>query len=157
MIRLLFNFISILFFAVDGPRQPTEKPLCTLPDEIRPPEVVISPDQNRFAWITRDERAIFVVVDGKKHAGYDWIVQGAVAFTADSKHAVYAARKRNKALMVIDGRDGDFFDSVDHWLTSQRGSEVGFSITHNGRAHAILGKTIGAPFDFVRWHALAGD
>src|SRR5688500_10640551 len=70
-----------------------EKPLQVLPKEIRRGEVVVSPDHSRVAWIAREELVISVVVDGKKQQGYDWIVNGAVGFTGDSKRVVYAARK----------------------------------------------------------------
>src|SRR5207248_6453033 len=55
--------------------------------EIRPAQVIVSPDQSRFGWISRNENSFSVVVDGKEQKPYDWIIQGKVDFTGDSKRS----------------------------------------------------------------------
>jgi len=148
-----------LTFALAAPAPLTtmERPLSPLPKEIRPAQVIVSPDQSRFAWILRDEDSISVVVDGKKQKPYDWIVQSAVDFSADSKHVVYAARKRRKAMMVIDGNEGQLEDSISQWLLSPAGSHIAYATVRDGRPHAILDNVPGPPADFVQLHALAAD
>src|SRR3954468_21905620 len=101
---MLLNLV--LSFLAAAPLQATEKTLATLPKDIRPAQLIVSPDQSRFAWIFKNDDEIAVVVDGKKHKPCEWIVQDRLAFTADSHHVVYAARQRRKAMMVIDGKEG---------------------------------------------------
>src|SRR4051794_27059729 len=140
-----------------SPLRASENSLAPLPKQIRPPQIIVSPDQSRFAWILRDEDSISVFVDGKKQKSYDWIIQNTVDFTADSKHVVYAARKRRKAMMVIDGNEGQLEDSISQWLLSPVGSHVAYAATRNGRAHAIVDNVPGPECDFVQLHALAAD
>ena len=59
---MLLNLLLTL--AAAAPLQVTEKTLATLPKDIRPAQVIVSPDQSRFAWISKDEDSIFLVVDG---------------------------------------------------------------------------------------------
>src|SRR6266568_3703437 len=153
--RMFLNLLLTLTTASGF--QTMEKSLGTLPKEIRPAQIIVSPDQTRFTWILRDEDSISVVVDGKKQKPYDWIIQNAVDFTADSKHVVYAARKRRKAMMVIDGNEGQLADSFSQWIVSPAGSHIACSAILNGRAHAIVDDVPGAPYDFVHLHDLAAD
>src|SRR5436190_22206976 len=98
---------TLLFaFATASSLQTTDKNLAALPKDIHPSQIIVSPDQNRLAWILRNEDSISVVVDGKNQKPYDWIIQNKVEFSADSKHLIYAAFRRRKAMMVIDGSEG---------------------------------------------------
>src|ERR1051325_7014868 len=139
-------FLSLL---ATTPLKVTEKPLAELPPEIRvddvvvtpairPAQVVVSPDQTRFAWISEDKKAFSVVVDGKRQKTYDWIIGGRLEFTGDSKHLVYAVRKRGKAAMVIDGNEGLLVESISNWMNSPVGGHIAFAAKHNGRSHAIF-------------------
>ena len=93
---------TLLFTLVTGTQLHTsEKNLAALPKDVHPAQIIVSPDQTRFAWIARNEDSISVVVDGKNQKPYDWIIQNNLEFSADSKHLIYAAFRRRKAMMVI--------------------------------------------------------
>src|SRR6185436_5342186 len=157
--RLLF-LAPLLFLnsiAAADPLQATEKLVASLPKDIRPAQVLVSPDQSRFAWISRNENSFSVFVDGKEQKHYDWIIQGKVDFTGDSKHLVYAVRKRGKAVMVIDGREGLLVESISNWLISPVGGHIAFAAKHNGRSHFVFDDIPGPPFDFVQLEAIAGE
>src|SRR6266576_2160771 len=144
----------LLTLATTSPLHVKEEARAVLPKEIRPAQIIVSPDQTRFAWISRDEDFLSLVVDGKKQKTYDWIIQGKADFTADSRHIVYAVRKRNKALMIVDGNESALADSIKDWLISPAGQHIAYTATYNGRVHAILDNVPGPPFDFVQLHAL---
>src|SRR5947208_3074824 len=150
LLKLLFILASTSVL------QSAEKPLATLPKDIRPAQVIVSPDQSHFGWIAKDEDSIFLVVDGQKQKPYDWIVLNRADFTADSQHIVYAARKRRKAVLVVDGNESELTDSISEWITSAAGHRIAYSATHNGRAHTILDDAPGPSYDFVQLHALSG-
>src|SRR5215204_3784400 len=147
----------LLTLATAAPAQATNTPLDLLPKDIRPAQVVVSPDQSHFAWISRDAESFSVVVDGKKQKPYDWIILGKADFTGDSKHVVYGVRRRGKALMIVDGNEGQSLDSISDWLIGSGGPHIAYATKHNNRAHAMLDDVPGPPFDFVRLDALAGD
>jgi hypothetical protein len=93
--------------------------------------------------------AMTVIVDGQRQRGYDWIVNGMVGFTADSKRVVYAARKRRKAVMVVDGKEGAVYDSISRWMVAERGGDVMWSANSGGAAHAVFNGVAGPAFEFV--------
>src|SRR3954463_13629787 len=151
LLKLLFTPAAITGL------QTTEKPLATLPKDIRPAQVIVSPDQSRFAWIFKNDDEIAVVVDGKKHKPCEWIVQDRLAFTADSHHVVYAARQRRKAMMVIDGKEGELIDGISNWLVSSGGAHVAFNMKSREGAQAVLDDVPQPAYDFVQLHALSAD
>lgn len=77
--------------------------------------VVVSPDARRWATIDDRKDRFAVVVDGQAHPPYDWIIDQKVAFTADSKNVVYAARVMQKQFMVTDGVAGPLLVEIRQW------------------------------------------
>jgi len=162
-LQFLHHLLFVVAFLIAAPSSSaapltvTKNTLAAVPKEIRPAQIIVSPDQSRFAWISRDEDSLSLVVDGKKQKPYDWIVQGKADFTADSQHIVYAVRKRNKALMIVDGNESALADSIKDWLISPAGQHIAYAAAHNGRVHAILDNVPGPPFDFVQLHAMSAS
>ncbi len=154
----LFSILSLILIAtVSAPLWAEEKVLATLPKEISPTQIVVSPDQSRFAWILRGQDSISVVVDGKQQKPYDWIVQNTVEFTADSKRVVYAARKRRKAMMVIEGNEGPLADSIEQWMLSPTGAHIAYVATVDGRRQVFFDDAGRGNYEYVKLHALAAD
>ena len=81
-------------------------------------EVFVSPDGRRYATVIDQNETIRVIVDGKEHGAYDWVMRHGVAFTADSRHVVYQARKDGKAFTVVGPERHRRYDEVGPFRVS---------------------------------------
>lgn len=82
---------------------------------------IFSPDSKRLAYAILAARHVsamallkygIVVVDGKQHE-HGRVMEHTITFSPDSRHLAYAARvSRNKEAVVVDGKEGNQYDSL---------------------------------------------
>ena len=73
----------------------------------------ISLDNRRVAYVAKEGRKWFVVVDGKEEKKYNSsIVDGTLIFSPDSKRVVYAAKEGNKMFVIVDGKEEKQYDGI---------------------------------------------
>jgi len=107
-------------------------------DEVYGP--IFSPDSDSVAFAAREEKKWFVVVNGKAGPEYEGMVEngaglakladiryGALAFSPDSKHLAYAAKRGGKWVMVVDGQEGEGYNQVASPVFSFDGKRVAYS------------------------------
>ena len=70
-----------------------------------------SPDRVRDLRVL-ERHGQYIVLDGKRGRTYDGISIGALAFSADSRHLAYAARRGDHWRIVVDGREQQPFDGI---------------------------------------------
>jgi len=122
--------------------------------------LVFSNDGRHFAYIARRDLKLFVVVDGKEGPEYDEITGSMpwIVFSANGEHFAYGAvnyakttadanphpptigpppiRKVLKAVVVVDGKEGQSYDSVRKPILSLDGTQVAYvaitGVTYTG-------------------------
>src|ERR1019366_7508807 len=87
-----------------------ETHLGTMDAEVLPP--VFSTDGRHFAFVTRRDQKVCVVVDGQAGAEFDNIGEGTPLFSPDGKRVAYGALKGKKQLVVVDGQAGAECDGI---------------------------------------------
>jgi len=95
------------FAVVDGKRQKEYERLGAQ-------TIKFSPDNKRLcymAWEPSKNRQ-FVVVDGVEQEKYVGIFIGNPIFSSDSKKIFYGARKGNKDVVVVDGKEDKPYDAI---------------------------------------------
>ena len=76
---------------------------------------IFSPDSQRTAYIGRDEKFRFVVLDAKPQVVmYDEVRAESMAFSPDSKHFVFEARRGDRWFVVVNGQEGNSYLEVAH-------------------------------------------
>ncbi len=96
--------------------------------------VNFSPDGSKLAYIAKEKKESFVVVEDKEGKRYDNIVgqsyegitygAGNVVFSPDSQRIAYVASKSNKSFVVVDGAEGKPYDWVEYLTFSPDGKKV---------------------------------
>lgn len=80
-------------------------------DPASPP--IFSPNGKRTAFIGRDGKSRFVVMDGKPEAiYYDEILSNSIVFSPDSRQLAYAARRGDVWFIVLNGLEGTGYREV---------------------------------------------
>jgi hypothetical protein len=97
------GFAGIDSVIIDGVEQKVFQP----PKE----PVVFSPDSKRAAFAGATSKEV-VFIDGKPGAVYDEYCAGSLAFTPDSKHAAYLAKKDAKWKIIVDATEAGEYDSL---------------------------------------------
>jgi len=70
-----------------------------------PNTITISQDVTRFAYVTRIDHKLVVVVDGKNQKSYSGILEGSLCFSPDSKHIAYVARQNEQWFVARNGEE----------------------------------------------------
>ncbi len=83
-------------------------------DGVEQPEntgaLIFSPDGQHVAYVTSDDRKIFVVLDGVPGKQFEAVQY--LAFTSDSDHLIYQARNGRKWRVVRDNEEGKQYDEI---------------------------------------------
>ena len=133
----------------------TETPLGALPERVRPADVTVSADGQRYGYVRRRDWRIAAVVDGVEHPAFDWIVNQAVSFSPDSRHVIYQARTGRRTQMVLDGLEQAFYDSIDYWMVSATGGKIAAAVQRENAAFVVLDGSEGRQWQRVRLGALS--
>jgi hypothetical protein len=110
-----------------------------------------SPDRARDLRVV-EHRGQYIVLDGQRGRTYDGIGIGALAFSADSRHLAYAARRGSHWRVVIDGREGPPFDGIASVFYSADSAHVAYAALRGRSWHVVVDGKTGPAFD-----ALLGD
>jgi len=82
--------------------------------------ITFSPDGEQIAYVAREGRDIFVVLngqEGKKYEHYSSRV-ASLSFSPDSKHLAYKVKEGGKEFVVIDGQKGQVYDWIQDLIYS---------------------------------------
>lgn len=135
----------------------TATPLGTLPERVKPADVAVSPDGQRYGYVRRRDWRVSAVVDGVEHPAFDWIVNQTIAFSPDNRHVVYEARAGRRTQMVLDGLAQAFYDSIGNWMVSATGGRIAAAVQRENTAFAVLDGSEGRHWQQVRLSALSRD
>lgn len=134
-------------------------------DDIDKP--VFSPNSQRYAYVARQGKQWYVVVDGQQGKGYDELglyprphaatdarhrhamMNITPVFSADSQHIAYAARKADKWIVVHDGREGTPYDIVSDLTFSAAGDHLAYVAKRNHQAYLVYDGQEGPAYDVV--------
>ena len=110
-----------------------------------------SPDRVRDLRVL-ERHGQYIVLDGKRGRTYDGISIGALAFSADSRHLAYAARRGDHWRIVVDGREQQPFDGIGALRYSPDSAHLVYAAQRGRRWHVVVDAKVGPAFD-----ALLGD
>ena len=131
------------------------RPVGTLPRDMGPQDVFVSPDGTRFAFVAKSRDKVVAVVDGVQQRKYEWIVEGRIGFTADSERFFYVIRKRGKRAMVIERAEGKDYDTIDEPVVSPSGGRVGYVGGRDNLFYPVVDHVEGKPYDNLVFAALS--
>lgn len=95
-----YRSIEEEFLVIDGQRQPHYEHAHSL---------VFSPDSQQLAYMAvRGRKKVAMVVNGIEGQWYDGMEQG--VFSSNSRHLAYRATLERRALVILDGKEGEQFD-----------------------------------------------
>lgn len=107
------------------------------PDPVTAPQ--LSPDGSRVAYFARQGRRRFWVIDNKPQPFYDDFFSRRLAFSADSKHVAYAARRADGWRIIINGAEHGPFDHViDGPVAAPVGASFVSAVLHQGQYRVVL-------------------
>jgi len=87
------------------------RPSVNVQDPVTP--VVFSPDSKRTAFVAREEKLRFMVVDGERQVvAYDQVLEQSRVFSPDSKHFAFVARRGEYWFVVVNGQEGVQYQQV---------------------------------------------
>jgi len=75
--------------------------------------VIVSPDSRRVAYVAREGKKWFVVVDGQEQKQYDRIEAPSLVFSPDGQRVAYVARAVKKRFVVVDGQEQKQYDRIE--------------------------------------------
>lgn len=73
---------------------------------------IFSADGAHIAYIARNGRDRFVVVDGHKGLSFDDILWYTLRFSSSGEHFAFVGVRNNKQILVVDGRESDGYDEI---------------------------------------------
>ena len=77
--------------------------------------VIFSPDSKRTAFIAREGKQRFVVVDAERQlVVYDEIPPEMITFSPDSRHIAFVARRGNAWFVVVNNQEGEAYSMACH-------------------------------------------
>ena len=107
-----------------------------------------SPDRRRSIEVVEHDGQ-YVVIDRVRGPTYDAIGLGALAFSADSRHLAYAARRGGQWRVVVDGREGAAYAGIGELVFSDDGSRVAYAAERGGQWFIVEDAVEGPPFDVL--------
>lgn len=116
-------------------------------DAIMQGSIVFSPDGDHLGYIVQDGRWIRAVVDEKPGPKFEGI--GHFAFSADSRHHVYAARLEGVSYLVVDAQRLSGYETIADLVISPGGFRWAILARKNGRWHAVIDDDVGPAFDSI--------
>ncbi len=143
-----------------SPSAPTtrETPLGRLPEHVTPHQISISSDGSRWAYVDRNRRSVFAVVDGKPHDPVEWIADSTVHLSPDGAHAIYKVRDRKGAFLVLDAVPGRVYADVREWAFSPQGGHLAYTARlPDGKRVAVVDEVESGPYADVRVEAVGDD
>ncbi len=105
-----------------------------------------SPDRVRDIRVV-EHHGQYIVLDGKRGRTYDGIAIGALAFSADSRHLAYAARRGKHWRVIVDGREGPPFDGIASLSYSADSAHVAYAAQRGRSWHVVVDGKAGPAFD----------
>ena len=114
--------------------------------------ITFSPDSKHWAYMVRQLKQWYVVLDGKEGEANYWIPES-LTFSPDSNHLAYIGKVKNgvstgqavnfKYVFVLDDKKGPAYDLVRNILFSADGSQYAYVAESSGRGFVVLnGKEI---------------
>jgi hypothetical protein len=67
---------------------------------------------SHFAYAAKQGDKYYVVYDGQKSEGYDYVSEYDLIFSPDSKHFAYIMEKDDKYYVIYDGQKSEGYDHV---------------------------------------------
>ncbi len=100
--------------------------------------LTFSPDNQRFAYVTRENGKEFIVLDGtEQEKKYRWTKN--LNFSPDSQYFVYVARENEKEFIVLDGiEEQKKYDWVSGITFSPDSQHFAYAARENGKEFIIL-------------------
>lgn len=105
-----------------------------------------SPDRVRDLRVV-EHHGQFVILDGKRGPTYDGIAIGALAFSPDSRHLAYAARRGKYWRVVADGREAAPFEGIASLTFSANSAHLAYAAQLGNTWRAVIDGRAGPAFD----------
>lgn len=106
----------------------------------------------------------FVVVDGVEGKRYDQIQEFSTRASSDGKHFAYVGIKNHRSVLVMDGKEGTWYDSIDGKLEpyyetffSPLGDHSAFVAKQGASYFVVLDGKEGKPYKFINHLNLSLD
>jgi Tol biopolymer transport system component len=131
----------------------------------RPPgfidhSLVVSPDGNHIAFVTKQGSAESVVVDGRPGKAYPDIPEQTltergrnpqIKFSPDSKRTAYVAQNPSGYFVVVDGVEGSAFESIEVGapVFSPDSKRIAYIARREGKEFVVVDGVAGPPCDYV--------
>jgi len=124
-------------------------------------ELRFSPNGKRLAYLaytrggyTQSEAECFLVLDGKELHKYSDVFMFGFKFSPDSKRyafiaGAYAYGKKNKNIVVVDGKDYGPYDSVDSVSFSRDSKSFSFRASDDNKWFIVVNGKKGKSYSFV--------
>jgi Tol biopolymer transport system component len=131
----------------------------------RPPGIIdhsllVSPDGNHIAFVTRQGSTKSVVVDGRAGKAYPEIPEQPltergrarqIKFSPDSKRTAYVAQNASGCFVVVDGVEGSPFESIEVGapVFSPDSKRIAYIARREGKEVVVVDGAAGPPCDYV--------
>lgn len=146
----------------DGNEKPPAFPPITLPANVSPDQVVVSPDGRHVAFVESVEGQQVVVLDGKRGMPYGQIrapwrtsdsVHGetfpGLFFSSDGERLAFAVKDGDGWAMVVDGKKGKTYEDLDIPIFSPDGRSVAYVARRDGEYRVVRDGEEGAAYSSV--------
>ena len=121
------------------------------------PWTAVAPDHRTVVTASTHRGKSCVTVDTRSDGCFDALALRTVAFGERGAHVAYAARMRDRWVMVHDGRAGGSWEGVGAPRLSPDGVRLAYPALDNGKWRVVVDSTPGQPFDAILSGTLTFD
>ena len=123
--------------SVTGPKANETVVFKMMPD-IYPDTIVVSADDQHFAYAAERGNSSVVVVDGKQSSPYDLMWQSRISLSPDGGRAAYSATRQGKNFIVSNGTEGKHYERVGRLASSADGKHVAHTAVRGGKTVLVV-------------------
>ena len=130
--------------------------LGKLSSDVVIPQLIISADGRRVAYVARRGERYVVVVDGVEGKPYRLIKYVDVCFSSDSKRVAYAAWRDPMDVVVVDGVEGKPYHSIgqESLCFSRDGKRLAYVGWENNDRDLVIVDGVEGKFYGIKWGSL---